>query len=146
MYNKKIGKCKLHGPRTWCKLFVTLAVIFTWKRLGKRAKNGPKWRKILSIALHIWKPYVIWLSFIVNICKMIISSSAFFHFFKILIFWVCMGVKGQKTVHNDKTFCLLHSISQETYIIWLWFLVHMCKMTISPANFFIFKNLDFGGF
>ena len=39
---------------------------------------------------------------------------------------------------NDKTFCLSHSISQEMYIIWLWFLVHMSKMIISPAvSFFI---------
>ena len=29
-------------------------------------------------------------------------------------------------------------ISQELYHIWLWFLVHMCKMMISPAIFFVF--------
>ena len=51
---------------------------------------------------------------------------------------ICHFLKGQKTVHNDKKFCLSHSISQEPYIIWLWFLVHMCKMMISPVNFFIF--------
>ena len=32
----------------------------------------------------------------VNICKIIISSSVFFHFFKILIFWVHSPLKGQK--------------------------------------------------
>ena len=47
---------------------------------------------------------------------------------------------------NDKRFCLSHSVSQEPYIIWLWFLVHMCKMIISPANFFTFQNFDFWGF
>ena len=37
-----------------------------------------------------------------------------------------------------------HCISQELYIIWLWFLVHMCKMMISPAIFFhFFKILIF---
>ena len=41
---------------------------------------------------------------------------------------------------NDKTFCLSHSVSQEPYIIWLWFLMHMCKIMISPANFFVFQN------
>ena len=30
---KKIGECKEHRPRSWCKLFVTLAVIFIWKSL-----------------------------------------------------------------------------------------------------------------
>ena len=39
---------------------------------------------------------------------------------------------------NYKKSCLSHSISQEPYIIWLWFLVHMCRMMISPANCFIF--------
>ena len=57
---------------------------------------------------------------------MIISLGVFFfffHFFKILIFWVVRGVKGQKTVQNDK--------KQEPYMIWLSFMVHMCKMIIS---------------
>ena len=37
-----------------------------------------------------------------------------------------------------------HCISQELYVIWLWFLVHMCKMMISPAIFFhFFKILIF---
>ena len=38
---------------------------------------------------------------------------------------------------------LLHTISQEPYII--WFLVHMCKMMISPGVLFIFLNFDFLG-
>ena len=42
----------------------------------------------------------------------------FFHFFKILIFWVVREFKGQKMIQNDKTFCPLHSISEEPYIIW----------------------------
>ena len=47
---------------------------------------------------------------------------------------------------NNKKFCLSHFVSQELYIIWLWFLIHTRKMMISPANFFIFQNFDFGGF
>ena len=31
-----------------------------------------------------------------------ISMRFFFNFFKILIFWVVSGVKGQKIVQNDK--------------------------------------------
>ena len=45
-------------------------------------------------------------------------------------------------VQNDKTFCLSHSISQETYI-WLSFVVCKCKMIISSSIFFIFLKLWF---
>ena len=123
------------------------------------------------------------------------SSNAFFHFFKILIFWVVSGVKVQKISQKDKKFCLsclvyqepyraiviydtkvsndnisrhffifskfwffgliggskgkkmtqnnkkvcpLHFISQEPYIIWPWFMVHICKRIMSPGvlNFY----------
>ena len=71
------------------------------------------------------EPYIIWLSFMVQMCKIIISPGVFFNF-KILIFWVFKWLKGQKMAQNDKIFRLSHSISQEPYIIWLWFLLHMC--------------------
>ena len=64
--------------------------------------------------------------------KMIISAG----FFLILIFWVVRGVKEQKMVQNNKNICLSYFISQEPYIIWLPFMVHMCKMIISPGVFF----------
>ena len=56
-------------------------------------------------------------------------SKCSFTFSKFWIFWVVKGVKS----------CLSCSISQEPYIIWLSFMVHMCKMTISPGWFFIFS-------
>ena len=60
---------------------------------------------------------------------MIISPGVFFfHFFKIL---------------NNKRFCLSRSISQEPYIMWLPFMVRMCKMIISPGVFSYFKILIF---
>ena len=35
-------------------------------------------------------------------------------------------------------------VSQELYLIWLWFLLHMSKMMICPAFFFsFFQNSDF---
>ena len=77
-----------------------------------------------------------WLSFMVHLCKMIISSGFFFHFRKILIFWVVRGVKGQKKVQNEKTFCPSCSISYEPYIIWLSFMETMCEMYI-----FMFSKL-----
>ena len=33
------------------------------------------------------------------------------------VFGVNSGMKGQKIAQNDKKLCLLHSISQEAYII-----------------------------
>ena len=48
-------------------------------------------------------------------------------------------------VQNDKKFCPSPSISQEPYIIWLSFMVHMCKMIISLGVLFIFSNVDFLG-
>ena len=75
-------------------------------------------------------------------------TRSFFYFFKILIFWVfrggvCDGVKGQKTILSEKKFCLSHSICLEPYIIWFSFMVHMCKMIISPGVFFIFSKFWF---
>ena len=55
-------------------------------------------------------------------------------------------VKGQKIVQNDKKFCLSHYMFQELYIIWLWFMVHIYKMMVSPAIFLILQNFDFWGF
>ena len=67
----------------------------------------------------------------------------FFHFFKILIFRVVKGLKGQKIVQNNKKFCPSCSISQEPYIIWLSFMVHMCKIIIYPGVFSFFKKFWF---
>ena len=69
----------------------------------------------------------------------------FFQFFKIFIFWVVRVVKGQKKVQNDKKMCLLHSISVKPYIIWLSFMVNICKMIISWSVFLIFENFNFLG-
>ena len=82
---------------------------------------------------HLWYTCVKW------------YLQAFFHFFKILIFQVFRVVKVQKIVQNDKKFCPSCSISQELYIIWLLFMVHMCKMILSPGNFFIFSRFWFLG-
>ena len=49
-----------------------------------------------------------------------------------------MRVKGQKTAQNEKQLHLSHAISQEKYSIWSWFLVHLCKVMISPGFFFFF--------
>ena len=66
----------------------------------------------------------------------------FFHFSKILIFGLLGGYKGKKWSRMTKN-CLLDSISQEPYIIWLLFMLQMCKMIISPGTFFNVKILIF---
>ena len=40
-----------------------------------------------------------------------------------------------------KNFCLLCSMSQEPSIMWLLFMVQMCKMIICPGVFFNFKTV-----
>ena len=87
------------------------------------------------------EPYIIQLSFMVHLCEMM-SSGVFFQFFKILIFQV-NRVKEQKAVQIDKKFCPSCSISPELYIIWLSFIVHLCKMVISPGVFFSFSKFWF---
>ena len=82
-----------------------------WK--GKKGKKiSPKWQKILFVTLVSQEPYIMWLSFMVHMCKMLISWDVFFIFEK--FFWVARRwgggrVKGQKMVQNDKKFCLCHS-------------------------------------
>ena len=108
----------------------------------KVQKNGPKWQKIMSIILYIsgtiHHMIVIYGTHVWNDI-----SWHFFHFFKSLIFWVVRRVKGQKTVQNNKKFCPYCSISQEPYIMWLSFMLHMCKMIISPGSFFIILKFWF---
>ena len=116
--------------------------------LGEKcAKNGPKWQNILSIVLNISGTihHMIVIYGVVHMCKMIISPDFFFHFFKILFFWVFKRVKRQKTVQNDRKFCLSHFISQELYVIWLSFMVHTCKMIISSGVLFSFSKIWFFG-
>ena len=73
--------------------------------------------------------------------KTIISLGMFFVFSKFWYFWVVRRVKGQKMTQNNKRLYLSHSISHEPYIIWLWFVVHKCKMIASPDDFLIYSNI-----
>ena len=65
------------------------------------------------------------------------SPDAFFISSK---FWLS-GLCGKKWSKMTKR-KLSHSISQELYLIWFWFLVHMCKMMMSPAIFFYFFKIQ----
>ena len=69
------------------------------------------------------EPYIIWLSFMIHMRKMVISAGIFFIFSKFWFFGSIEGVKGQKIAQNDKKLCLSHSVSQEPYMIYcdFWF-------------------------
>ena len=122
---------------------------------GKRARGKyiPKWQKILS-RLVSQEPYIIWLlfmshlrkmiwlSFMLQLCKMIISPGGFLIFSKFWCSGILWGWKGKKRSKMTKKICLLHCVSQEPYIIWLLFMVHICKMMSSSA-FFIFSKFYF---
>ena len=62
---------------------------------GKRAKNDPKWQKILLVAVHISGAVHMIVIYVVYVSNKNISSC-FFQIFKILIFWVVRRVKGKK--------------------------------------------------
>ena len=86
---------------------------------SKKAKNGPKWQNILSVALNISGiMHHIIVIYGTVVCTLHISgimhhiiviygtvvwnddiSSHFFHFFKILVFWV---VRGEKAKNGPK--------------------------------------------
>ena len=55
-----------------------------------------------------------------------------------LFFLVVSGVKGQRKTQSDKKSYLLCFISKEPCIIWSSFMVHLCKMMISPGLFSFF--------
>ena len=132
-----------------CKIIISLGVFFNFKVLifqVVRGLKGPKMTQndksfCLSHLIYLEPYIIIWSSsydlhlWYTCMSKRIISPGIFFFFFNSFSkFWFSVS------------FCLSHSISQEPYIKWLWFLVHMCKMMISPVNFFIFQNFDFWNF
>ena len=58
-------------------------------------------KKLCLLYLISQEPYIIWLSYIADLCKMTISPEVVFIFSK---FWFSslLGVKGQKLAQNDK--------------------------------------------
>ena len=74
------------------------------------------------------------------VCITIISLTIF-SYFKHFDFPGCRRVKVQKRVQNYKKICLSRFISHEPHIIWLSFVVHKCKMIISPRSFSIFFKI-----
>ena len=101
-------------------------------------QNGKKFCLSRSISQE---PYIIWLLFMVHLCK-IIYPGYFFIFSKFWFFWMLGGLKGKKQSKMTKH-SVSCSISQEPYIIWFSCMVQICKMIISLGAFFNFQILIF---
>ena len=90
---------------------------------GLKEQKLAKITKNFCLSRFIYQdPYIIWLPFMVHLRNGI--SRRFFHFFKILIFRVVRGLKGQKMVQKEKKFCLSCFMSQEqftSYDFHLWY-------------------------
>ena len=134
VWNNNIFRCFFHFFKI---------VIFWVVRGVKGQKKVQKDKKFCPLCSILQEPYIMIVIYGAHVWNNIFRC--FFHFFKILIFWVVRGVKGQKEVQNDKKSCPSHSISQEPYIIWPLFMVHICKMIISSNVFFIFSKFWFSG-
>ena len=126
-------------------------IVIFWVVRGERrggeggGVKGQTLVQILSVILHISGTIHHMIAIYGTLVLSDNISICFFDLFKIFIFWVVRGVKRQKKVQNDKKFCLLRSISQEPYIIWLSFILHTCRIIISPGIFFLFSHFNFLG-
>ena len=85
------------------------------------------------------EPYIIWLSFMVHMCKKLISWDGVFIFFKILIFSV---VRGRKVQKNGPKWQKILSV-----MLHIWGTIHHmtviydCKMINNIFRYF-FENFD----
>ena len=95
--------------------------------------RAPYLRNHVSHDHHVWYATVKWL-----------YLQEFFHFFKNFDYSGCSeGQRGKKWPKMTKK-TLLCLISQEPYIIWSSFMVHMCNRIISPRVFYIYSKFLFG--
>ena len=139
----KVYMCKMVISSGTFFIFAKFCFFWVVKMQKGKKKNSPKWQKILSIVLYISGTIPSMIVIYGTLVWNDNTSRQFSYFWKILIFWVVRGVKWQKMFQNDKKFHLLYSISQEPYMIWLSFMVYVCKMIISPGMFFIFAKFWF---
>ena len=78
----------------WWYVFTCFFSIFSKFWFWNKAKNGPKWQKILSRFVS-QEPYI-WFSFMPLVCKMIMSLGVFL-FFHNFNFFTCWWGKRAKT-------------------------------------------------
>ena len=97
---------------------------------GKRLKISENDRKLWPSDSITQEPYIIWLSFMDHMCKMIISPGIFFQFFKFCFFGILRGKRAKNSPKWQIILSVVLDIS-ETCIMWLSFMLHMCKMITS---------------
>ena len=128
--------CKIVISSGVFSIFLKILIFWVQREVkGQKAVQNDK--KICLSPPMSQEPYIIWLLFM--FLKWQYLQVFFLFFWK---FWFS-GSIGQKTVQNDKKLCQLCSISLEPYIIWLSFMVQMCKMTMSPGVFLNNKIMIF---
>ena len=95
--------------------------ILIFQAVREVKKNSPKLQNILSVARTSQESYIIWLSFVVHLCEIMIFPGIF-SFFKILIFCVVGGVKGEKMVQNEKKimYFVVHTSKNIHHIIFIY--------------------------
>ena len=112
----------------WCEHVNSYVQVFSsilkfWLSRLSGDWKGKKWPKITKISVcdisnHISYDLHLWYT---RMYKRIISLGIFFIFFKILILGIISG-DGKRTKNGPKWQKILScSVSQEPYIIWLWF-------------------------
>ena len=87
-------------PRFYLLSLITVFWLHCFFRLGTQCHFFC--RSVCSLCTISQELYIMWSWFLVNMCKMTISPSIFFSFFKVLLFWAVMGIKGQKIAQNEK--------------------------------------------
>ena len=109
-------------------VFHFFKILIFWVVSWVKGQKMAHYDKKLCLSYFISpKSYIKWLSFLVHLCKKMISPDIlFFYFFKIFIFWVVRVVKRQK---NGQKWEKIKSVVVHILIS---FMVHTCKMTISP--------------
>ena len=131
--------------QAFCSFFLFWFFRLLGQKMDKKGqKMAQKEKKLCLLCSISQEPYIIWLSSVVHKFKMMISPGVFFHFFKFWFFRLSGGSKCKKFPKMTKNLCLLCIISQEPYIIWSLFMVHICKRIISPV-FFTFCQIFISG-
>ena len=85
---------------------------------------------------------MIWLLFIVHMCKMIISPGVF-SIIENFDFYGCQGEGNGRVKKNQKIKNpVCRALYFRNHISWFSFMVHMCRRIISPG-ISVFQNFDF---
>ena len=125
-----VDKCKIIISQGFFLFFQNFDFLVCW--WDKRAKNGTKWQKILSVVPYISEIFIYFAH---------VKKKYLLIFFQFLIFGANSNKMTQMTKWPKMTeYCVVAPISQEAYTIWLWFLVHIYKMMTPSYAFFIFSK------